>query len=706
MINDQKDETLERSGTKKPDLEKIIQELQQTQIDSEQYAHRVTRLRGYWQNEWENQHTDGRMWWSDAEVKAGRAFPWNGCSDSRLRIVSTIVQEHVTLCLAAFWSAKKQATSIRPFVSGRETNVTQLMLDWRIGVQMKRELMRELQYALSWRFAYGLSFIKVEWEQMRELAYVPITMEMLGEITSALGVGYVIQEILDPDRAFDDDLITAMQSIAPALQTNDARTVLKELRETGESYLPIVSMRVNKPKWSAKRPFIDLTFPSETADIQQTRFTNERELVSETELVDRIVTDGYDPDFVKEVLKHKGKFADWLTQPSTPDNENSNRDLVELNHFLSWRIHNDIPCLYRTVFSQYTAADKLYAVHRKFEYDHGQFPFIALRRGFAFRPLLSSLGIAEEAYTDELDIKRQQDGLNNRTELIHAPPKVLPTLRAQALNEAFGPNATLTAMRPESVQWVPLPPIDDTPVKIMMMVQERLDRRYAITGGDVDPSIVALRRQQLVNETNGEFDLALDQTVQLMQQFETDEDIARVAGGEPWNYSRKDIQGQYEISSAVDINNIDIERSKAKMDLMAQLMPFQQAGGLVFQAAANIVDPDLADKLTEDRMSPAAMERERDAEYEAVGQIMSGIDPIFPMMANPQFRLGIIQQIMQQVDFMQELSSKPNAGKRLQTRIKNYQRQIQQNQINPQIGRTLATQSGNPAAPAQVSYAQ
>ena len=389
------DQTLETSGTKKPDLQKIITEVQQSQSDSTAYGNRMQNVRGWWQCEWPYQTVDGRRWAPSGSKQ--NVFPWDGCSDSRLRIVSTIIQEHVTLALTAFWSAKKQAKSIRPFIEGREAGVAQKMLDWRIDVQMKRELLRELPTALSWRFGGGLSFIKVEWEQQRELAYVPITMDMIGQMTQALQLPDVMDKLNDPDGMYDKDLITVLQSLSPVLPTAEARTILNQLRATGQSELPVASLRVNKPKWTAKRPIVDVLFPSETCDIQQARFTCERELVSETELTDRITTDGYDPDFVDAALDHKGTFASWwITRPELY--QGSDRDMVELNHFMSWRLsHKGTPCLYRTVFNESVASDELVAVHRKFEYDHGQIPLIALRRNYTWKPLLLSMGIAEES---------------------------------------------------------------------------------------------------------------------------------------------------------------------------------------------------------------------------------------------------------------------------------------------------------------------
>ena len=702
-------ETLETSGIKVPDIRRIEGELDQAAADANIYNKRVGQVVNWWTCAWPNQTVDGRNWGGiNPDGSAQEVFPWPGCSDSRLRIVSTIIQEHVTLSLAAFWSAKKQAKSIRPFVSGREVNVTQRMLDWRIGTQMKRELIRELPTALLWRFGGGLAFLKVEWEQQRELAYVPITLQMIGEISSALGLGDVMDKIMDPDKFYDKELIPVLQSLSPVLPTAEARTVLNELRTTGQSELPVASFRVNKPKWTARRPISDVLFPSETCDIQQTRFTAERELVSEAELTDRIVTDGYDADFVTEAIRHKGVFSSWWPVTLNNNNVNSNRDLFELTHFLSWRLDNDVPCLYRTVFNQAasTGNTPLYALHRKFEYDHQQIPLVALRRSYMYRPLLSSIGIAEEAYTDELDIKRQQDGLNDHTDIVRNPPVILPTMRAQAMASQYGPKAVMTAMRPESVVYPPLPPWDNTPIMAMQMVEQRLNRRYPITGGnEVDPEIKALWRQRITQEVNNELDIALEQTLQLMQQYETDEDIARVAGGEPWEYSRKDIQGQFTVSTSIDINMIDTERANMKLDNLAKMMPFKESG-VIFNAMAQIIDPDLADALSQDQASPVAMEKETADEYNAIGQILAGMEARKPANAMNQLRLQTIQQILQDPATMQKLQGDEVAQKRLQSRMEYFQNQIQQFQVNPQIGRTLTHPTFSTAQPSEMSMPQ
>ena len=196
------------------------------------------------------------------------------------------------------------------------------------------------------------------------------------------------------------------------------------------------------------------------------------------------------------------------------------------------------------------------------------------------------------------------------------------------------------------------------------------------------------------------FAIGLRQTHQLQMQYESDEDVQRVSGSDqPWNYTVKDIQGEYEISATVDMKMIDLEYAGMKLDMLAKMMPLQQAGGVVFSMAANILDPDLAKALTADRMSPTAMERERADEYNAVSQIMSGIEAVKPMMANPQFRLQTIQQIMMDPGTMQRIQQDQVAQKRLQNRVEFFQVQVQQYSVNPQIGRTLSTTTFGSNAP-------
>lgn len=702
------EESLESKARRKPDLGQIRKELHQANIDSSVYTDRMASCRGWWLCEWPGQSTDGRRWALSAS-DAGSIFPWNGCSDSRLRTVSTLINEHVMLACAAFWSAKVQAQSIRPIISARESALTTLMLKWTVYTKMRRELISELPLAFSWKYGGGLMFLGIEWEQQREIAHVPISIDMLSQLTASMGTADITDKILDPDKAYDEDLVKIIQGFSPTMPTADARRVLNDLRNTGEADMPIASLRLNKPKWTALRPLIDVWFPSETSDIQQARWTARRELVSEAELTDRIATDGYSPDFVEEALEHKGVFSGFAPyQVNQLTAMGSDRDLVELFHFRARYLDNGIPCMYKTIFCMALGDEGPYAVHRKDEYEHQQYPLVALRRSHVFRPLLSSIGIAEEAYTDELDIKRQQDGLNDRTDLIHQPPMIIPTTRSKAQSQAYGPRSVMTSLRPDAVTFPPLPPMDQTPVLVMQFVMQRLNRRYPTQVAEgVDPQLVSMYRTDLATDILSELELALEQTLQLGDQYWTDEEWMNVTGSENPNYTQGQTQHQYTISATVDINMIDMEAVKIKGELLAQLMAFKDAGGAVFNAFAQAVDPDLADMLAQDQMSPAALKKEKDDEYNAWGQLAGGIVAQKPMMANNQLRLQtIMQEIMTQPTVQQRMANDQNFAKLAEDRIKFFQAQIQQYEVNPTIGRTLTKQPNQPMALPNTTNAQ
>lgn len=698
------DESLEKVGAdKEPELEKITQEITTANTDSNAFLMRVAQSRAWWQCEWPGITPDGRSW---SKFTNKPAFPWEGCSDSRPRTVETIINEHEMICSSAFWSAKVQSKSApgRQFAHAKESNITQKMLNWCVYTQMKRELINELPLAFLWKFGYGLSFLAIEWEQQRQLDHIPISLDMLSALTQQLGLPDVVADILAGDRGNDGDLIKMLQALSPILDGVEARKILTELRNTGMSQIPIANLRVNKPKWTALRPFIDLWFPSETCDLQSARWVARRELVNETELEDRIVTDGYEPKFVEAALEHKGVFSGVsplnsyeLTAPG------SDRDLIELFHFRARVLHHGVPCMYKTVFNMAVASDGLYACHRKDEYEHGQYPFVALKRKSPFKQLLSAMGIAEEAYTDEIDIKRQQDGLNDRTDIIHQPPMIVPPGKATSIANSYGPRSVMTSLRPDAINWPPLPPMDQTPVIVMTNVMMRLNRRYPTMNAEgVDPQIVMLYRQRLGNETLSELELAFEQTLQLGQQYWTEQDVQMVAGEYPWEYTQQQIQRQASVVATVDMSLIDPEVAKAKLGMLAELMPFKDAGGMVFNAAANIVDGDLADAMAEDQMSPTAMKKEKDDEYAAWGQIGGGIVPQKPMMANNQLRLQTIyQEILAQPQVQQRMGQDKMFAELAKDRIEFFQNQIQQYQVNPQIGRSLTTQpfTGNQQAP-------
>jgi hypothetical protein len=690
-----------------PKLNEIIEELDQAQSDANWFYRRMDQARSWWYSQWPGQTIDGRK---HAQFQS-ECFPWDGASDSRLRIVASLINDQVSVRKFAFFQSKIQARSLRPLQQAGESNKSTKLLQWTLYNHMWPQVLREVPLVFNWWQGFGVGFMGVEWEQQRRLEYHLVSLQDMGQILGALGGGQdggqdgqFLEVLMDPTQ--EDDLTTLVQQLSPILSRPDARKIVVSLRETGMAQVPVAYPFINKPRWTGLRPCVDVLFPSETSDLQEARwFCRMDDWVSETELKDRIETDGYDTAFVDELLKHKGE-AGLASQPWPTRDGNaprSYRNLMQLYHFYYKALENGTPCMYKTVFSPLVKTGNgkpLCAKHGMAEYNHGQYPAIEFCRRTEDRRILGSMGIAEESYTDELDIKRQQDGLSDRTSLCHRPPMIVPYSRVKDIKGTPIPGAVLGVSRPREVDWMPLPPTDATPVAVIQMVQQRIDRRYGLFGSEVDPELKQMRRQEAGQDTLALMSLVLEQTWQLIQQYEAPDEVAEVSGelARPFPVSREEIQGKHEITATTDMRMLDADYAQEKLSMIGQAMAFKQEG-MLFNMAVEAIDPDAADALQQSQVSPEAQQKEHQDELNAIAQAFSGVEPPLPMYANHQLRLQtLMQNTIQSPNPMmaQRLQMLPDTQKILQNRAQFFQRQIQQYQENPVIGRALQTSAFQP----------
>jgi hypothetical protein len=450
-------------------------------------------------------------------------------------------------------------------------------------------------------------------------------------------------------------------------------------------------------------------FPSQTADIQKERFISLRELVTEAELTDRIETRGYDKDFVEEAVKHKGEFGDWMAQTMWKYTaSDSDRDLIELHHFYFKSVkEGNAPRVYKTVFNEATVGTKnLFATHGLLEFDHGQYPCVLGRREFSHRPILSSIGLSEEAYTDEINVKCQLDGLANRTDIVLKPPLIVPSTRVDAIRGTFAPGEILGINRPGEISWFPNPPFDNTPIEVVRLIQELLGRRYPLFSDAINAQLSQLYREQTGREVLNEVELMVEMTWQLMQQFEVDNDVARVVGNlqRPFHMNAIDIQGKYEITATIDTRMLDEDYVDNKLKHLQELLPFKESQ-FMFKLALEAVDPDAADAIEADQTSPDAQEKEKRQVRADMSQMLDGIEPDMPMMANHRLHLGEIQQQLQNNPLLlQRFQAQRDSMALLQNRIKFHTLQLQQKEQNPIIGKGLVTKAFQRGQAPELNY--
>ena len=722
-------------ATDKPNLETFktaVSDAQGSSMASDYFTRNLC-ARDWWYSRWDYQTVDGRKW---GDPQRGVVpWPWPGSSDTRVRTVEKVIGQHRTIGTYALRNMKIQCKSTRPAQTIRESQQATTLLNWMLFTHMQAELHRELRLALAWRNGYGSSIINVDWKQTRRMDYIDVNVMGLQEFVNEPAVKQFIggassnvqipigenlditdlqEMIMDP--AYADDLSKLLVAVSHNYLTqNQARAKLDQLREIRTVEIPVPYVFESRPRWTAMRPMVDVLFPAFADDLQRQVWYDQIEFVSETELRDRVETAGYSQAFVNEALEHRGPSSagDWRlvtdaerraitgVGPANMDND------IELHHFYTLVNDRGVPARFCTVFHM----DVDFAgKHEPAGYDHGEACVHPMRFEIDDRPILSSRGIAEIAYTWEQELKTQYDAQADRTSLSLRPPLLTTYDQVQKMKEVIQPGVVIPMRKFDEAEWLKMPPYDQVSILIIQEVEKRIRDHFGIFGEDVDPDLKKLRREEFVDDILIELKAPTQQTMKLMRQFLPDDEVAQVVGplNRPFHISRAEIQGEWEISATVDLRSLDSDFLKEKLGYLSQLAQLDTMGLLdksaLLKSGAEAIDYSFADMAIQNPQ--VATQAEVQDEQRAVDLIIgSGQDQPLPQGANYGLRLQTLQakqqSIMTNPATMQIIQQNPKLIQVLLNRAQYYQRQLQQQQ-NAQIGRMQVTQTFNKNAP-QVS---
>lgn len=715
-------------ATDRPDLQvfkSAISDAQGTSLASDYFSRNLC-ARDWWYARWNYQTVDGRKW---GYPQGGiQPWPWPGASDTRVRTVEKVIGQHRTLATYALRNMKVQAKSTKPFTSIKESQQATTLLNWMLFTHMQVELQRELLLALSWRNGYGAAVLRVDWKQMRRLDYIDVSVMGLQEFVnepavrayigtdSQIPIGEDLQitdlqnMIMDP--AYEDDLAKLLRTVShDLLSDRQAHKKLQDLREIRTVTIPIPYVIESRPRLTAYRPMVDVLFPAYTDDFQRASWTDSIEFVSETELRDRIETHGYDPNFVDDALEHRGPSsgADWrLTTAAERVNisgvgPGSMLNDIELHHFYTLVQDRGCPARFCTVFHMDVDTP---AKHEPDGYDHGESCLHAMRFETDDRPILSSRGIAEIAYTWEQELKAQFDAQSDRTALTLRPPLMTTYDQVQKLKEQMQPGVIFPMRRFDEAQFMRMPPWDQVSILVVQEVEKRVNEHFGIFGAEVDPDLKHLRREEVVDNVLLELKPVIQQVMKLMRQFLPDADVAQVVGplNRPFHIERAEIQGEWEISATVDMRNIDSDWLKEKLGYLTQLAQLDTMGLLdktaLLKSGAEAIDYSFADMALQ-QPEQVATQAEVQDEQRAIDLIIgSGQDQPLPQGGNYALRLQTaqtkLQGLQQNPATLKIIMANPDLMKVIMNRITYFQRQLQQQQ-NAQIGRMQVGQTfGSP----------
>ena len=664
---------------------------------------------------WDGQSPDGRKHRDDNDGRP--AFPFEGASDVRLRLADMIVNERVMVLTAAAMRNLPRVSALDAFNEPLGTKLTTL-LKWVIknmlGSQYLREIVKLAQYQEADSPAGAV--LGVWWEEEWAIELAHLTLQEIVQVLTAPREqgGYGLQpeqlnqldaQLQNPEQ--DDATAKLLQELGPDLNASRTRQMVKELREDGETDFPRKYKRVDQPCLTAYRLYEDIFFPANTTDVRRrARLQLIRQWVTEQELRERTVSEGYDEDFVTETLKHEAESAfpeyerhevtgEWMPVSMTEMQE-LHRGEYELLTVL-YRATNDdnIPGVYW--FVMHHAVEFAGTDRQLLDYSHGDYPLTGFFREILSNRVLDSRGVPELVSSDQNALKLHVDAFNDNVTLATLPNIKVPRRRSK-LALVIKPLGIIKEDRPGDVSWMQPPTYPAGSEKQQALIMARVNEFYGRISAEVAPTLTQMHQAGLVMNFLINLCDAIKQMLQLCQQYMPDDVLAKIMGddGQPIAHSREEIQGQFNVELEFEPANMDMEYFKGIADTIVKVLSIDvlnvsQRDQIVQWLFSNI-SPTMGRRWV--KPVQAANQSEIADETNNLVKMQNGVEP--PMVAegiNAPLRLQTLQELVQQnPDIMQNLQRSPMNLKIFQARIDYLQNQIQQLK-NAQIGR----QVGQPA---------
>jgi hypothetical protein len=672
-----------------PNISEIVSDIEDAQTSASTYAGRknsnhLTRLA-----QWDGQSDDGKKWSNNI---GRQAFPWDGSSDSRVRLADSICNENARMKKQAFFRAKLQLVPVEPGDFQKKKSAEDA-LNYLLYTRCEQSLRREVELAAQYSEEYGLAIMGVFWRTTTRTETKTIVLQDILDVVKQgdQEAAYLVDRILSED---DEEAGRIIEASNPDC---DGKKASKALREKGVYEYETSYIFESLPEWVALEPFEDVIFPPQTFDLQRAEWIAYRELINETEIRERIVTEGYSEEWVERAVKQKGAFTDtfrWASRQGliTIDDEN----LIEvLTVYRKETTEDNSTRIVKTIVHTSIVDD--WAKHELLDYEHGQFPFVAMPRERIRRALIESRGTPEILETDQAFIKSQIDFRKDRASISILPPLRVPANRGK-IELMLGPAVQLPERRPGEFSWMEPPRFDNGALEVEATVRASIDDYFGRMSPTGNPSRALLAQQDMVDGWLGAVKECIVMTLQLAQQYMTDMEVARLAGKplvEPFNVSREEIQGRYDLLLVFDSKDMDQDALAQKLKYISDvIVPLDTMGvidrPMLTRLVVSSIDPHLADVLVKD--IGVVTQQTVEDEQGNFAKIAAGTEP--PIKENPdnaQLRLQTLQQIVQSNPAVQQRYQQDEIfRKMLDARMQAFQFSMQQQQ-NAQIGKTGAT---------------
>lgn len=645
---------------------------------------------------WDGQSDDGKKYSSNLS-EGEQAFPFEGASDVRCRLVDQTINELVVLLVSSWQLARLRVSGTEVGDASRAASI-QTLADWVVNNKMRADLLNEAELLGQYTQQFGWSVAHIGWE--RRLGIRPVSITLADLEQRAMGGDIIANEAVTSLKGTgtSDYSVSAIMTLL-GVSKDDAARVCDELMISGTSTFNQEYAVSNAPVVAALKPFDEICFPPETLDLQDARVIFRRTFMTEVELREMVKTAEWDETFVNEAVQTTG-MSDWYSEPNLiPATTNIGNtleradNLIEIVYAYNRQIGpNGVPCIYYTVFCP-NAREDLFAKHEMLDYAHGFYPFVEYRRERLRRSIVECRGVPELAYTDQLEIKAQRDAIRDRTAFETLPPiKVKKRLGTQ---NVIQPGGLLPVTTPDDYTF--LSPPSGNPALAFNLI-DRVEQSNASYFGLYHPNIVPTKTQMtqqfMVNNWLTAWGKVYKQVVCLTLQYMDGAEIERVVGM-PIVLQPQELSSMYDFNVSYNVRELDTDYVLEKLKAISTFVVPMDAGGVIDRNKltarfVEAISPEAAKDILLDQAS-ASQRMYADVQTD-IAKMMAGMEPQY-VENDPaaQSKLQFVQDIIQKNPKAQAAAQQDQQFQMLfQNYTKNLQMSVQQQQ-NKSIGRIGVT---------------
>ena len=653
------------------------------------YDQTVTELEAYF-DLCRNSYDDRRNYWAgksrDHRKHGADAFPWEGAADMEAHTIDERITRLVSLFMSSLNRSNVRAFPVESTDIPR-SKIVSSFLKWMVSSGYIPRFKREMELGANYLLERGILLTYVGWHREDRRFLQRLDLNQIAQIAPE-----VVELIQSGEN--DDELIALLQATFPGVTKKRAKKSLKDLRKLGEAELPIVRRQVNAPEVKTLAPDGDFFFPPYVTDPQRAPYCFWRTYYTAQELENKVITDGWDEDFVQHVIdKYRGVSIDSIEREqegrrslSLTDNAYEADELIELVYGYQRLIDKEDGSegIYCTVFHKDFTGDDTIPGFAKFELLNGyeDYPVVVTKLSEDSKRLYDTQTIPDILRGIQNQVKVERDSRIDRNSIATLPPILHPVGQAPT---DWGPGRMIPYRRKGDLDFAPTPPLPTGSIEMEKTMEAQADR---LCGLDETSQISQVRKQFLVDKFLQHSAEVLQMCYKCFQRFGPDSLFFRVTGSpDPVVFNKGTPDENYDIIISYDVLNSDPETQEKKLQQMVALTQLDRSGRInvdnLLDAAANSIDPVLADRVLQP--TEAAQEQVVRQVTDDLTKIFAGIE----MPARPngaQIALTVIQQYAAQPDIAQRLQSDEAFAARIEKYAGQYTFQMQQAQ-NAQIGR-------------------